>query len=321
LGEYQLIDSNSSTTTTSINSWSINETTATDCSDPLTHINCPGYREAYLDQQCNADQLYSSECPGYSVAYAIKYIINADPVNSSNNFETTIVQEQVPTLANNETTTVQEQVSTPLSNETTTVQEQELTSTLAETTVMQETVSGKETETNVLRELVIAQLLADQSNTDIDVELIEDKENQISLESLLSAPAPTPQPTSATSSNSTESTNAAPTTTREAIAQQRQAAAREQAAQEAREDPEGTAEAMDSAESMEKQVELQNAVLGAMSFVPGFDAYGRATLPDAAGYAPFEIYRGQQNIDTPAARSLLGGSDRLHQEMIDEQYR
>jgi hypothetical protein len=78
---------------------------------------------------------------------------------------------------------------------------------------------------------------------------------------------------------------------------------------------------MDTADSMEQQVELQNVVLGAMGFVPGFDAYGRAVIPDAAGYPPFEIYSGQRNIDTPAARGLLGRSDRLHQEMVDGQYR
>ena len=71
---------------------------------------------------------------------------------------------------------------------------------------------------------------------------------------------------------------------------------------------------------MEQQAELQNVVLGAMGFVAGFDAYGRVTLPDSVGYRPFEIYLGQANVDTPAARGLLGRSDRLHSEMIDEQY-
>jgi hypothetical protein len=77
---------------------------------------------------------------------------------------------------------------------------------------------------------------------------------------------------------------------------------------------------MDSAASMEQQVELQNVVLGAMGFVAGFDAYGRATIPDAAGYKPFVIYPGQRNIDSPAGRRLLTGSDRLHQDMVDSQY-
>jgi hypothetical protein len=78
---------------------------------------------------------------------------------------------------------------------------------------------------------------------------------------------------------------------------------------------------MDSAASMEQQAQLQNVVIGAMGFVAGFDAYGKTTIPDAAGYRPFEIYRGQRNIDSAAARGLLGRSDRLHQEMIDAQYK
>jgi hypothetical protein len=72
---------------------------------------------------------------------------------------------------------------------------------------------------------------------------------------------------------------------------------------------------------MEQQVELQNVVLGAMGFVAGFDAYGRVNLQDAAGYKPFEIYRGQRNVDSAAARGLLGRSDRLHSEMVDGQYK
>jgi hypothetical protein len=77
---------------------------------------------------------------------------------------------------------------------------------------------------------------------------------------------------------------------------------------------------MDSAASLEQQVELQNVVLGAMGFVAGFDAYGRATVPDAPGYKPVDLYPGQRNIDTPASRRLLSGSDRLHQDMVDSQY-
>jgi hypothetical protein len=97
-------------------------------------------------------------------------------------------------------------------------------------------------------------------------------------------------------------------------------AAREQATKAATANPGAVASQMDSAASMEQQVELQNVVLGAIGFVAGFDAYGRVNLQDAAGYKPFEIYRGQRNVDTPAARGLLGRSDRLHSEMIDSQY-
>jgi hypothetical protein len=51
----------------------------------------------------------------------------------------------------------------------------------------------------------------------------------------------------------------------------------------------------------------------------GFSAYYSA-LTDGSFYAPREIYRGQQTVDN--VRALRGlGSDRLHQEMVNQQYR
>lgn len=51
----------------------------------------------------------------------------------------------------------------------------------------------------------------------------------------------------------------------------------------------------------------------------GYQAYS-AALPDVAFYAPREIYRNQVNVDN--ARLLRGlGSDRLHQEMVNQQYK
>ena len=51
----------------------------------------------------------------------------------------------------------------------------------------------------------------------------------------------------------------------------------------------------------------------------GFQTYS-AVMPDVAFYAPREIYRNQVNVDN--ARLLRGlGSDRLHQEMVNQQYK
>jgi hypothetical protein len=52
----------------------------------------------------------------------------------------------------------------------------------------------------------------------------------------------------------------------------------------------------------------------------GFESYMGA-LADAQFYAPKEIYRNQRVIDNARVlRGLTGGSDRLHQQMIDQQY-
>jgi hypothetical protein len=51
----------------------------------------------------------------------------------------------------------------------------------------------------------------------------------------------------------------------------------------------------------------------------GYQAYSIA-LPDVSFYAPREIYRNQVNVDN--VRLLRGlGSDRLHQQLIDMQYK
>lgn len=60
--------------------------------------------------------------------------------------------------------------------------------------------------------------------------------------------------------------------------------------------------------------------LARMAVVPaGFDAYNVA-LKDVAFYAPREIYRNQRTIDNARALRQLG-SDRLHQQMVEQQYR
>jgi hypothetical protein len=112
-----------------------------------------------------------------------------------------------------------------------------------------------------------------------------------------------------------------PKTTRQALAERRMEAAREKAAAAAKQNPAAMSAQIDTAGSMEQQVELQSVVLGAMGFVAGFDTYSRSTIPDAVGYKPFDIYPGQRNIDSPAARLLLVRSDRIHQDMVDSQYK
>ena len=53
---------------------------------------------------------------------------------------------------------------------------------------------------------------------------------------------------------------------------------------------------------------------------PGFDAYSQLILRDAAFYKPYEVYRGQVNVDNVRALRQLS-SDRLHQEMVEQQYK
>lgn len=58
-----------------------------------------------------------------------------------------------------------------------------------------------------------------------------------------------------------------------------------------------------------------------MALAPsGYNEYLNFTLRDAAFYAPKEVYRNQRNVDNVRALRQLS-SDRLHQEMVEQQYR
>jgi hypothetical protein len=77
-------------------------------------------------------------------------------------------------------------------------------------------------------------------------------------------------------------------------------------------------------ESVKKNV-LPNELAGTVDIArmatqpAGFQAYS-VMMPDVTFYAPKEIYKNQTNVDN--VRLLRGlGSDRLHQEMVNQQYK
>ena len=62
--------------------------------------------------------------------------------------------------------------------------------------------------------------------------------------------------------------------------------------------------------------------IASMASVPvGFNAYS-FVLKDSAFYEPKEVYKNQRTVDNARVlRGLTGGSDALHQEMVDSQYK
>ena len=72
---------------------------------------------------------------------------------------------------------------------------------------------------------------------------------------------------------------------------------------------------------IESQKQIQNVVIQAMGFTPGFDNYNKVVVPDAVGYKPFTVYNNQRTVDNARlGRGLFGPTDRLHNEMVDSQY-
>ena len=57
-----------------------------------------------------------------------------------------------------------------------------------------------------------------------------------------------------------------------------------------------------------------------MSFVPGFASYAKADVPDVLQRQLQRQY-GKDVVDNRANRRMLSGSDKLHEEMVSQQYR
>ena len=63
--------------------------------------------------------------------------------------------------------------------------------------------------------------------------------------------------------------------------------------------------------------------IASMAMIPkGYEAYSIVTLRDVPFYKPEAIYKDNKTVDNARVlRGLTGGSDALHQRMIDQQYK
>ena len=75
-----------------------------------------------------------------------------------------------------------------------------------------------------------------------------------------------------------------------------------------------------SATTIEAQQAAQNVVMGMMGFNPAFSAYQNAMVPDVNAAAMARQYNRPTVDNRRALRALSGASDRLHQDMVDQQY-
>jgi hypothetical protein len=97
--------------------------------------------------------------------------------------------------------------------------------------------------------------------------------------------------------------------------------AKGQAAQRAAEEKaeEAVADAA-NATTIEAQQAAQNLVLGLMGYNPAFSAYQNAIVPDTNAAVMARQYNQPTQDNRRALRALSGASDRVHQDMVDQQY-
>ena len=269
--------------------------------DPLYSTTCTGYAQAYFDLQCSIDGLYDKTCPNYEEAYALKYIVT--------DTKTTETPEKVAT-----------EITTTISNDGTVATKPSAT---GDSTV-DKVITSKATASPSASPAAVVQLAPTPSTARVaDVSASSPKEEKSSKEEVASNDT-----TNGTTENSGGSATAQtsqnsgdkkeqPKTARQELQERRVAAAKAKAVEEGK----NLANKMGDAANMEQQVAIQNVVVAAMGFTPGFDNYRTVALIDAAGYKPFTVYNNQKNVDNRILGGrLFGGSDRLHSEMVESQY-
>jgi len=289
------------------------------CSEnPLYSTTCPGYEQAYLNQQCLLDSLYSRLCSGYATAYAIKYLItniDSTAVNSSLS-ATAATKANDPTSVNTNGTvdtttattilgsdgTVSTGVSSTGNNTIDTVIQSRTTSTTgnAPAAAVQLTPQSNQQQNSPVAPAAMAQ----------NQQKSEDKKNDSPNNS---------NATSAPSGNAPSDNKPAdgPKTARQELQERRESAAKAKAVEAGK----NLGDTMGKAASMEQQTAVQSVVIAAMGYSPAFETY-KVMMPDVPGYKPYSIYKNQTNVDNRfIGRKLFGGTDELHNEMVNSQYK
>jgi hypothetical protein len=298
--------------------------------NPLYSTTCPGYEQANLNAQCILDSLYSNKCEGYATAYAIKYLvpnIDSTAVNSA-------LSSTAATKANDPTTT-----KVAVNTVTTTINTDGSVSTGASATGdtnVDKVITVKASTTNNSPAAAVQlappppppqqQMAQNDSkggdkpepkNNDKPEPKNNDKPEGKKDEPSNDKPSggPSSQMAQGGQQQGNDSKPAAPTV-RQAIQERREAAAKADAIEKGK----NLAGEMGKASDLEAQKQVQNVVIQAMGFTPGFDAYSKQLIVQQQFYKPYQVYGNQKTIDNRANLRMFGGTDRLHNDMVESQY-
>lgn len=289
--------------------------------NPLYATDCPGYETAYFNAQCIKDSLYSNKCEGYATAYAIKYLT---PISS----DSTVANAVNGSLSDTAAVKASDPANTKVAvnTVTTTISTDGTVSTgVSKTgdTNVDKAITAPTTTTNSAAAPSAPVQLAPPPNPETRKppeqreQRAEKKEDGPQGErQARKEDGPQGERAQQMAQGQQGGERPAGPTVRDALNERRQAAARAEAVEKGK----NLAGEMGKVADMEQQKQIQNVVIQAMGFTPGFDVYGKAMLPDGVGYKPFTVYNNQRTIDNRSAVRMFGGTDRLHNEMVESQY-
>ena len=306
--------------------------------NPLFATTCPGYASAYHNQQCTANALYSTTCSGYAEAYkaqqcSLDGLYDRTCPNYATAYATKMVLEQQGTASIVATA-----------------------GTVARNDPANQPVSTTTVSTTVGSDGAVAVGVSKTGDSNVDKAIAPPPPSANSATApagavQLAPPPPAPQqqmaqnepkgggepkggnkqedkkddapkgsggnsPSQNTGTAQASSDKPAAPTARQAIQERREAAAKAEAVEKGK----NLANEMGKASDMEAQKAVQNVVIQAMGFTPGFDAYSKQIIVQQQFYKPYQVYGNQKNIDSRANLRMFGGTDSLHQQMIESQY-
>lgn len=277
---------------------------------PLSATDCPGYAQAYLDSQCIKDSLFSKDCKGYATAYAIKYLVTG--------IDSTVVNQSLSNTAAvkaNDPTTVK--VATNIAS--TTINTDGSVSTgvsVTGDTNVDKAITSKASTTNATPTAV--QLAPPPPAPQQQMSQNEPRGGNKQEDKKDDAPKGTGGNSPPQNTNNTQASSDKPAapTARQELQARREAAAKAEAVEKGK----NLAGEMGKASDLEAQKQVQNVVIQAMGFTPGFDAYSRQLIVQQEFYKPYQVYGNQKTIDNRANLRMFGGTDRLHNDMVESQY-
>ena len=309
--------------------------------NPLSFTDCPGYASAYLNQQCSINALYSTTCSGYAEAYktqqcSLDGLYDRTCPNYSTAYATKMLLEQQGTasiIATAGTVARNDPANAPVSTTTAsaTVGSDGAVSVGVSKTVdsnVDKAIASPSPSTNSAGAPAAAVQLAPPPPSQQQMAQNEPKGggdkpepkggNNKQEDKKDDAPKGSGGGSSSQNTNNAQASSDKPAapTARQALQERREAAAKAAAVEQGK----NLANEMGKASDLEAQKAIQNVVIQAMGFTPGFDAYSKQIIVQQPFYKPYQVYGNQKNIENRATLRMFGGTDKLHNEMVEKQY-
>ena len=272
--------------------------------NPLYNQACPGYAEALFTKTCNENQLSSNKCPLYEAAYLDQQCKISQLFSSACPLYQKAFFDQQCTL-------------NPLYNTTCpgyseAFKAKQIADACLTNPQSSSTCKGYETPK-------IVQKVEQQASVLIN----EDPVKAISSPRLIEDPIVNQviQP-SATKIESPQQAPQAQSSTQRSTQPQQGRTTQQQQQRQSQRTAAGAGNRSQQSSQKDKEQDQQDAAMASMASVPGFSSYEQAKLPDMPFYKVEDIYKRVAITDNARAlRQLNQRSDRIHREMVDEQYR